>query len=261
MNEEKLSIGVVTYNSEEQIEKLLLNLNNVLEGNIEYKVYVIDNGSTDKTVEIARHYESAHNNIFLIQAKNNRGFGAGNNAVIKFINSDYHIVMNPDVHISSFDEVEKMLSYLEKNKQVGLLSPLVKNEDMSIQRLYKHNPTVIDLFIRFISPKLLKSRQDWFVRLNSGYNKVGHIDFASGSFMVFRTSVFKQIGGFDDRYFMYMEDADITRSVNKISDAIFFPEAFVVHQWQRESRKKVKYTLIFISSLIKYFKKWGWKLW
>lgn len=222
MNEEKLSIGVVTYNSEKQIKNLLLNLIEVLEGNIEYKIYVADNGSIDRTAEIVNYYKKIYKKIIFIQTKSNRGFGAGNNTIMRFINSDYHIVMNPDVHISSFDELKRMLAYLEKNRNVGLLSPLVKNKDMSIQRLYKYNPTVIDLLIRFISPRLFKSRQDWFVRLNSGYNKVGHIDFASGSFMVFRTSVFKQIGGFDDRYFMYMEDADITRSVNKISDAIFF---------------------------------------
>lgn len=261
MSKESLSICIVTFNSENQIRKSILNLIKILKDNIDYKLFIVDNGSTDETVKIVNCFKKTHKNIILMKMKNNKGFGAGNNAVIPFINSNYHIVMNPDIHISSFNELERMLSYLKSKPQIGLLSPLVRNEDMSIQHLYKYNPTIVDLLIRFISPKIFKKRQDWFVRINSGYNKVGHIDFASGSFMVFKTSVFKQIKGFDERYFMYMEDADITRMVNEVSDAVFFPKSFIIHQWQRESRKKIKYTVVFINSMIKYFNKWGWKIW
>ena len=113
--------------------------------------------------------------------------------------------------------------------------------------------------LRFISPKIMKKRQAWFVHEETGYTKIGKIGHASGAFMFFRTKVFKEIGGFDERYFMYMEDADITREVNRISKAIYYPNASVVHEWQRDSHKKIRFMIMTITSMVKYFDKWGWK--
>jgi len=95
----------------------------------------------------------------------------------------------------------------------------------------------------------------------SGYNKVMQIEYASGSFMVFRTSIFKQLKGFDTRFFMYLEDADITRRVNLVSKALFFPEARVIHKWERASYKSKKLAFVTLKSMYIYFNKWGWKLW
>lgn len=219
---EQLSFSVVTFNNETTIEKLLMNLINILDQNISYRVIVIDNGSTDNTISIVRQIQQQNKHISLINRNSNLGFGSGHNVAIPLIGSKFHVVINPDISIDSFDEIERMFLFLSDNTDVGLLSPLIMNTDGTIQRLYKKAPSIFDLFIRFISPNFFKKRQDWFVNLNSGYDKLGHIDYASGSFMFFRTSVFKKIGGFDDRYFMYMEDADITRKVNEISSAIFF---------------------------------------
>ena len=77
--------------------------------------------------------------------------------------------------------------------------------------------------------------------------------------MLFRSSVFERIQGFDSRYFMYMEDADITREVNSVSNSIFFPEAKITHSWQRNNHRKLKYILISVKSMCLYFNKWGWK--
>ncbi|MCT3026922.1 glycosyltransferase family 2 protein [Pediococcus parvulus] len=259
MHNDCLSLSIVTFNNEKKIEKLISNLTEILNGNISYKLYIIDNGSTDQTQMLVKKIKKNNKNIVFFDKKENLGFGSGHNSIISFLKSSYHIVLNPDIQISSFKEIEKMINYLEKNRNVGLLSPLILNEDGSIQRLYKYNPTIFDLFIRFVSPNFFKKRQEWFYRLDSGYNKIGHIDYASGSFMMFRTSIFKKINGFDERYFMYMEDADITRKVNRISDAVFFPTSAVTHEWQRASHKKIKYILISIESMLKYFNKWGWK--
>jgi hypothetical protein len=95
----------------------------------------------------------------------------------------------------------------------------------------------------------------------TGYNKIMRLDYASGSFMVFRSDIYKELKGFDDSFFMYLEDADITRRVNQISKAIFYPEARVIHAWERSGHKSLKFAKITIQSMIIYFNKWGWKLW
>lgn len=258
MIKESVSFCVVTFNNVDRIEKLVNNLIEVLDGRITYKLYVVDNGSTDGTTEIIDKLKQKNRNIILYEQKN-VGFGAGHNSVMGDLKSTYHVVINPDVQITSFVEISKMISFLKGHKNVGLLSPLILNTDGSIQRLYKREPTVFDLLIRFVSPNFFKKRQNEFVRMESGYKEIGRIDYASGAFMMFRTEIFKAINGFDERYFMYMEDADITRKVNKIATSVFYPKAFVIHEWQRESHKKIKYVIYSVVSLCKYFSKWGWK--
>lgn len=255
----RLSFSVVTYNNENEIKSLLRNLVTILQNKVSYDIYVIDNASQDRTADLVKKESNHNKSIHLIKNKKNLGFGAGHNSVMGDLKSTYHVVINPDVQITSFVEISKMISFLKGHKNVGLLSPLILNTDGSIQRLYKREPTVFDLLIRFVSPNFFKKRQNEFVRMESGYKEIGRIDYASGAFMMFRTEIFKAINGFDERYFMYMEDADITRKVNKIATSVFYPKAFVIHEWQRESHKKIKYVIYSVVSLCKYFSKWGWK--
>lgn len=255
----RLSFSVVTYNNENEIKSLLRNLVTILQNKVSYDIYVIDNASQDRTADLVKKESNHNKSIHLIKNKKNLGFGAGHNSVMGDLKSTYHVVINPDVQITSFVEISKMISFLKGHKNVGLLSPLILNTDGSIQRLYKREPTVFDLLIRFVSPNFFKKRQNEFVRMESGYKEIGRIDYASGAFMMFRTEIFKAINGFDERYFMYMEDADITRKVNKIATSVFYPKAFVIHEWQRESHKKIKHVIYSVVSLCKYFSKWGWK--
>lgn len=259
MKSSSLSFAIVTYNNEKEVSAIINNIENTVPSGYSSMIFVIDNGSSDETVSIIKKSQTNFKNIKLIIPSTNKGFGAGNNEVLMYLNSDYHILVNPDITISSSKEIEKMIKYMDRHGNVGLLSPNILNTDMSNQKLYKRNPTVFDMALRFLSPNLMKKRQAWFVHEETGYNKVGKIEHASGAFMFFRTKEFIKIKGFDERYFMYMEDADITRKVNINEEAIFFPYAYVVHEWQRESHKKKRYAIMTISSMFKYFNKWGWR--
>lgn len=260
MHNIKISFCVVTYNNENSIKKLLLNIENSIPNFVSAKIFVVDNLSTDRTISIVKTIQKDFTNVKLIQSAVNNGFGAGNNQVLPFLDSDYHILINPDITISKEDTLNKMILYMQSHPSVGLLSPKILNVDGSVQKLYKHNPSVLDMALRFISPKFMKKRQSWFVHDETKYGQRGLIENASGAFMFFRTTTFKKVGGFDEKYFMYMEDADITRKVNQVSTAMFIPETVVIHEWQRNSHRKIKYIIIMIHSMTIYFKKWGWKL-
>lgn len=257
MENNGISFCTVTFNNEKKIKNFILNLENVIDSTDQ--IYIVDNRSSDETINIIKEMQLKFKNINLIIAGNNNGFGSGNNKVIKDLTSRYHVVINPDVSINSIETLSNMKRYMDNNPNVGLLSPKLKGSDGKVQKLYKSNPTVFDLMIRFISPNLFKKRQSNFVHANLSYTEIGHIDYASGACMFFRTEIFKKIRGFDERYFMYMEDADITREVNKISESIFFPNVDITHEWQRQSHKKIKFMLITIISMVKYFDKCGWK--
>ncbi|SDY98967.1 glycosyltransferase family 2 protein [Tindallia californiensis] len=256
MSKIDLSLAIVTYNNEDLIENTARNIIESIPPNHTYKLYIIDNNSKDNTVKIARKVSG---NIEIVCRNENKGFGNGHNAIIGDINSKYHFVINPDITIENANQVQSMIRFLDDNPEVGLLSPLVLNTDGTIQHLCKINPTVLDMMIRRISPNLLRKRQDKYVMKNTGYNSSMQLEYATGSFMVFRTNIFKQINGFDDAFFLYLEDADITRRVNQVSKTMFFPEARVIHIWERNAHKSLKYVYITLRSMITYFNKWGWK--
>lgn len=251
-----LTLAIVTYNNENLITKTVASLVNNIPAKFKYKLFIVDNNSTDSTLSLVENLAA---NIEIVRLEVNNGFSYGHNTILEHINSRYHLVINPDILIEDTIQIEKMIDFLDKNQNIGMLSPLILNTDYSIQHLCKTNPTVFDMAIRRLSPNLFKKRQNKYVMLETGYNKIMNIEYASGSFMVFRTDIFKQLKGFDDSFFMYLEDADITRRVNEISNAVFFPEARVIHEWERSGHKDIKFAWITLKSMNVYFKKWGWK--
>lgn len=252
-----LSLAIVTYNNSKIIKDTVQSIVNNIPSEYSYKLYIVDNNSTDNTVDIVKNIKG---NIKILELKVNKGFGYGHNSILDIIKSDYHLVVNPDIFIENSNQIRKMIEFLAENKNIGMLSPLILNPELSIQYLCKTNPTVLDMLIRRISPKLFPKRQSKYILKESGYNEIMKLDYATGCFMVFDTDVFLELKGFDDDFFMYLEDADITRRVNLISKAIFFPDARVIHAWERGSHKSIKLTTITVQSMYTYFNKWGWKL-
>ena len=95
--------------------------------------------------------------------------------------------------------------------------------------------------------------------MNHDYYKIIYdIPYLSGCFMFFRMEVINKIGFFDEKIFMYLEDADITRRVLKVSRTIYFPKVKVYHHYEGLTHKLWKFKVITIKSAITYFNKWGW---
>jgi len=247
-----ISLSIVTYNNEDIIENTVNSIVSHIENKFKYILYVIDNNSQDYTVN---QVQKCHGNIVLIQNKKNIGFGAAHNVILGQLDSKYHLVVNPDISIVN-DVIYEMYQYMEEHHEIGLLTPLVKYPDGRIQYLCKRNPTIVDLFIRLVFPNNFKKRQDYFTMKETGYDKPFEVEYATGCFMFFRTEIFKQVKGFDDHIFLYLEDADITRRVNQISKTIFFPYNYVIHGWQRGAHKNLKLMWINVKSAAWYFRKW-----
>ena len=91
-----------------------------------------------------------------------------------------------------------------------------------------------------------------------GYDKIMNVPYLSGCFMFFRTSAFETVGMFDERFFMYPEDIDITRRMHEKYRTVFYPNVSVIHDHAAESYKSKKMLKIHITNMIKYFNKWGW---
>lgn len=224
------------------------------------KLYLVDNSPTDelKILVTDSRIEYIHN-------PSNPGFGASHNVAIKKaleLGSDYHLVLNPDIYFEK-GTLELLCEFMNENLEVGHVMPKVTYPNGEFQYLCKTNPTFFDLFARGFMPSFLKKvfqkRMERYEYKNQDYNEVLYnIPYLSGCFMFLRTSVLKEVGYFDDRIFMYLEDADLTRRFLEVSKTAYYPDAHVYHHFAKLTHKKVKFKWITVQSAFIYFNKWGW---
>jgi GT2 family glycosyltransferase len=191
----------------------------------------------------------------------NPGYGAGHNiAIRKTIKQEvpYHLVINPDIEIAA-EVPEMLIHFAEKNPDIGHIMPRVVYPNGEIQYLCKLLPTPVDLiFRRFLPESWVKKRIAKFELRHSGYNKLMEVPYLSGCFMFFRTDALVKAGMFDERFFMYPEDIDLTRRIRKFYKTIFYPEVTVVHHHEQSSYKSMRMFMIHMINMIRYFNKWGW---
>ncbi len=248
-----ISLCIVTYNNANNIERVLNSIY-AHSGNYELKVYICDNLSTDGTVNIVRDKFPQAN---LICNKNNKGFGHGHNTVMGLLDSDYHFIVNPDILLTD-DILGKMAGFLNENPDIVMAVPKFYFENGEEQFTPKLQPKLRYMiggrFERFGG--IFKKWRDEYTLRNMEISEPVDVGFCSGCFIAVRTSVFKAIGGFDERYFLYNEDADITRMAKRYGRTVYTPQFSVIHLWERAYMKKAKYFFIQVSSMLKYFYKW-----
>lgn len=258
----KLLVVVVVYNPSFLRLDGIVNEFKKINREIESDLYIVDSGSNNGVTAEYEQTKSFPKEVNFKLLNENVGFGRANNSVIEIAKGEYEfiLVMNPDIVVNEPIILNNAVEYLRENENVGMLSPMILNENGQIQYLNRKLPTVFDLGIRFLGPNFFLQRQRKFVNYLTGYDSIQKIENASGSFMLVKTDVFVLSGGFDERYFMYMEDTDFTRRVNEISRAEFFPELTVTHEWQRDNHSFHGIGRM-LTSMYKYFNKWGWQLW
>lgn len=250
-----ITISIVTY--KHSLLDLESTLKSVEKISIDYKLFIIDNSPTDELMVLANDERV----VYCFNDKN-IGFGAAHNIAIKKameIGSKYHLVLNPDVY---FDEgvLETIIEFMDSNIKVGLLMPEILYPNGEIQYLPKLLPTPWNMIKRklplFNAAKLnLTNKYELrFVK----EKQVIEVPLISGCFSFFRTSIFENIGFYDDRFFMYFEDVDIARRVNKFYKTVFFQKASIYHCYERGAHKSWRLLFIFLMSFIRYFNKWGW---
>lgn len=260
---ETLSIGIVTYNHGDLIEATLRSVLTSLPDGLATRVWVLDNKSSDDTLAVAKRVASTDTRVTVEQNSINEGFGRANNRILEQLNSTYHVLCNPDITMTA-GALETLISFLQANSDVGIVCPRVLFDDGRLQPLNRRNPAVVDLFLRRFMPRSLRplcaTRMRRYDMLDVGYDQSYDVPFVSGAFMACRTAVLKSVGGFDSRYFLYFEDADLSRSVQEQGwRTMYCPEAVVVHGWQRSAHSSYRAMFHFCVSAARYFNKWGWK--
>lgn len=218
------------------------------------EIFLIDNSPTKQQEldELSLNYIFTGKNI---------GYGAGHNIAIRKTieqNIPYHLVLNPDI---SFDEtvLGTIECFMNNNPIIGQLMPKVYYPNGKIQYLCKLIPTPFDLIFRRFFPKnWTRKQKEKFELRASGYNKLMIVPYLSGCFMFLRTEALKNVGLFDERFFMYPEDIDLTRRIHQKYRTVFYPEVKIIHHHAQSSYESLKMLCIHVTNMIKYFNKWGW---
>jgi len=252
----KASASIVLYNTQESVVLNLLDL--LLKSNVIYKIYLIDNS-------FAPDFKSSYKSPFVEYIHNNKniGYGSAHNIAIRLSLkiSKYHFVINPDILFNSTD-IAKLISRIDCDDGIGLLMPKIIYPDGELQYLCKLLPTPSDLLIRRFLPssikRFLSNKLDLYELRFSGYDSEMVIPCLSGCFMLLRVSALRDVGLFDERYFMYAEDFDISRRLHNKYKTIFYPKVTVIHGHAKESYTSIKMLCIHVFSIVKYFNKWGW---
>ena len=249
-----VSACIVTYRC---YESCRLTIKSMLEHTkaVNLTLYVVDNNSGDNTLERLKEEFPC---IVAIQNPYNRGFGNGHNTVIPNLDSEFHVVVNPDIIVDR-DAISELCRYLESHGDIGMITPMILYPDGRDQQLPKRDPTVLSLVGRHIFKKRLRPIVDHYQMLDTDLGQVCDVEFATGCFFVIRTELFRLLGGFDERWFMYYEDMDLTRRARSHMRVVYYPDTSVYHAWSRSSSHSFKYFVILVRGMFRYFHKWGWK--
>lgn len=253
-----MTVSLVTYKHNLAAVKPIID--SVLASTIVEKFYIVDNsGETALRGEV----ESLDERIEYIPL-NNPGFGAANNVAIRKafdFGAKYHAVVNPDIEFNP-GTLEKIVSFMEGNVKVGVVMPKTQNTDGSMQHNCKLSPSPFDLLLRRFLPKSWgKAARVKFEMQMFDHEKQFDVPFLCGCFLVFRLDALKEVGLFDERYFMYMEDVDLCRRIWSGGwRNVYYPIAEVIHAHAAESYHNFRMLKIHIKSVLSYFRKWGWIL-
>lgn len=248
-NKRYISATIVLYKENESILKKTIA--SFLAIDMPKKLFLVDNSPTDKLRDVAIHAD-----VEYIFVKKNIGFGAGHNKVINFIKSisDFHLVLNPDVFFNG-DIITKLIEQLAKEEKIAMIAPKVLFPNKEHQYTARKYPNFSDLVIRRLN--ILGNRIHEHEYRNNDLSSPMFVEYLTGCFQLYKTADFVAINGFDERYFLYMEDVDICKKIDALGKKkMYYPYVSIMHVLKQGSSKDFKLFYYHLSSAMKYFFKW-----
>lgn len=209
-----LSVCIVAYHNYDDIKHAISSLEKFTPATITRKIYIVDNSGLNEEDDSRQSFEKflkVFPDVEYLDEGENLGFGRANNVPLQVMDSKYHCIMNPDILFKE-DAFTPIIKYLEENDNVGMVIPNIIGTDGERQKVYRKELTVFDMFIRMFCKNMFPKRMAEHTLQYEDYSKPFHVPFGQGSFLVIRSELFKSLEGFDDHFFMYVEDADLSKS-------------------------------------------------
>lgn len=218
----------------------------------------------DQFVQFGEKISKSKTELKLIKGQGNVGYGAGHNLSIKASTDAYYLILNPDVVLDRCSLVEG-ISFLEKNPQVAIVSPSAIDEAGEKQYLCKRYPALSILLVRGLFPNWLKklfhrSQARYEMHDLSEQSPSDSIPLVSGCYMLCRGDSLRSVGGFDENYFLYFEDFDLSWRIGRKGKLAYLPAMKIVHSGGNTATKGFKHIRMFVKSGFRFFNQFGWRL-
>jgi GT2 family glycosyltransferase len=220
------------------------------------KLYLIDNSKYSKYQKFSTSFEGLH----YIKNPSNPGYGASHNIALKanIGKVQFHLILNPDIQFSS-DTLKLMAEFYQSNDSIGILAPQAINVDGSYQSNGRLVPSAFDLILKRLG--LFKVLRPYYYShyMNLKFHGDNYLTpVVLGSFMMFSDEKIREIGFFDERFFLYPEDIDLSRRFSKKYDNYIIGKPTFFHNFKRQSYSSFRLGFVHAFEMIKYFNKWGW---
>ena len=218
-------------------------------------LYVVDNSRAPLQHELFGHLRVNYH-----FAGRNLGFGSANNKIFAQLppQSDVHLLLNPDVEFGS-TVLSTLMQRMQEEGDIGAIMPRIVYPNGELQHVGRLLPTPIAVARRFVPLKMLRDRVNRRHELHGlRQDRPSDIPCLSGCFMLIRTALLRRLGGFDERYFMYMEDIDLIRRIGDVARTVYEPSVMVTHGYARASHRNRRAFVHHARSAALYFNKWGW---
>lgn len=254
---EDIAVSIVLYCTD--AEELSLCLGDLSKCGVK-RVYLIDNSPTSQLQVFAERY--SHIVAEYIHMESNVGYGAAHNVALRRSMSErreYHLVLNSDIRVPEASALREIVDFMNRNPHVGLLSPRMEYPDGRLQYNVRMLPSPANMVMRRFMPKRIGRKLDSQYQLEFwNHNTEENIPYHQGSFMFLRVDALYKVGLFDERFFMYPEDIDLSRRIHREYQTLYWPRVTVVHAHRAASYKSLRMMWIHAWNMVKYFFKWGW---
>lgn len=252
----KLSIIIVNYNVRYFLEQCLYSVLPAV-ASIESEILVVDNDSTDGSLE---YLQPLFPHVTFISNKKNLGFGKANNLALERAAGEYVLFLNPDTLVPE-DCFTKCLSFFDEHPKAGAIGiRMLDGSGRFLPESKRSFPATSTAFYKLTGLSALFPGSRVFNKYSLGYldDKENHpVDVLAGAFMMIRKQLLDTTGGFDEQFFMYGEDIDLSYRLKQAGyENWYFANACIIH-FKGESSKKstLKYVQMFYSAMIIFVQK------
>jgi len=266
MEKPELSVIILNYNTKDLTFKCIESIRKHTHG-VNYEIIVVDNGSTDGSVEVIKKHEK----IILIKNDKNLGFAAGNNSARKIVKGKYILFLNSDILLTE-NTFKSVLDYFKKHKDTGALTcKLVMPSGKLDKDARRSFPTPWIAFTHFARLDLLLPKSRIFSKYWYGYispDTTHEIDVVQGSFFLSSKKILDKVDWFDEDYFLNGEDIDLSWKIKNLGlKNIYYPKTSVIHikgatKGKKQARMKkpplkerIKFTLMGINAMEIFYNK------
>jgi GT2 family glycosyltransferase len=261
-----LSLGASIVLYETPLERISQLLSDLERGGAS-QLYIVDNTpgpparrTAAAVTKLVEGFASRGSPLELRYPGRNLGYGGGHNLAIgpSTLKYKYHLICNPDITLGEHT-LEALHDFMERHPDVGLCMPKLVGPEGETHFCCRRSPVALDYLSQLLLPHTWGRRRRESLELRSrDYDQSMEVPCLSGCFMFFRSDVLRRLGGFDERFFLYFEDLDLSARARKLGKNVYWPYTYVVHERQSGHRTSWRLRARFAASACRYFAKWGW---